>query len=135
VIYFSRVYDFLAQGQWYRKVSAVGPSLLVVTFITWAMTGVRMVILNLSSTLRPVSLFAESRLAERSACPQLVDQTRADGWAFPVSAPPFSICSTFSTKAWRALHYEQLPAKGDVTYEIRGFYNFITLLNSSDSEA
>jgi hypothetical protein len=112
----SRVYDFLAQGQWYRKVSAVG-TISIGRHIyhlgyDWRPDGYAELILDPST--REFLCRTPSGKEKRLPTTWLTKQELI-GELFQFQHIPFQFALPFSTKDWRALLYEQLPAKAGMT--------------------
>lgn len=112
----SRVYDFLAQGQWYRKVSAVG-TISIGRHIyhlgyDWRPDAYAELILDAST--REFICRTPSGKEKRLPTTWLTKQELI-GELFQFQHIPFQYALPFSTNDWRALLYEQSPAKGDMT--------------------
>ena len=112
-----RVYTYLAHGQWFRKVSATGA------------ISIGRQIYHLGFDWRPAG-YAELTFVDPDAChficqvpsgkqkllpvPWLTKQELM-GELFQFQQIPFQFALPFSTSEWRALFYQQWPAKGDTT--------------------
>lgn len=111
-----RVYDFLAQGQWYRKVSAVG-TISIGRHIyhmgyDWRPDGYAELILD-SSTREFICRTPSGK--EKRLPTTWLTKPGLMGELFQFQRIPFQFALPFSPNDWRALLYEQLPAMGDMT--------------------
>jgi hypothetical protein len=108
-----RVRSFLAKGQWYRKVSAVGT------------ISIGRHIYHMGYDWRPdgyAELTFDAQLSEfLCRTPSGTEKHLAVDWLtkeemmgelFQFQKIPFQFALPFSINEWRALFYEQLPAKG-----------------------
>jgi hypothetical protein len=112
----SRVRTYLAKGQWLRKVSSLGA------------ISIGRQIYQLGSSWRPegyVELTFDPEAGEFVCRTPAGKQTRLSaawltkeelmGEVFQFQQIPFQFALPFTSTEWRALLYEQLPAKGDTT--------------------
>jgi transposase len=112
----SRVYTFLAQGQWFRKVSAVGT------------ISIGRHIYHLGYDWRPdgyAELTFDPSTCEFACHTPSGKHTRLPaawltkeelmGELFQFQQIPFQLALPFSGNEWRALFYEHMPARGDTT--------------------
>lgn len=112
----NRVFDFLAQGQWFRKVSAVG-TISIGRHIyhlgyDWRPDGYAEI--TLDPTSHDFVCQTPSGKQKRLTTSWLTKEELM-GELFQFQRIPFQFALPFSHDDWRALLYEQLPARGDTT--------------------
>ncbi len=112
----NRVYDFLATGQWFRKVSAVG-TISIGRHIyhmgyDWRPDGYAELTFDPSAC--EFTCRTPSGKEKRLPATWLTKQELM-GELFQFQRVPFQLALPFSTIDWRALFYEQLPARGNTT--------------------
>ncbi len=109
----SRVHTYLAKGQWFRKVSSLG-AISIGRHIyhlgyDWRPAGYAE--LSFDPDAREFICRIPSGKEKRLPAPWLT-KSELMGELFQFQQIPFQFALPFSNKDWRALFYEQVPAKG-----------------------